>query len=95
MQKTLSGIYLRFNPYPNFKLKRPYSQFNVYNDNGYPLNRRRPPAPNEEARNAEPEAYGELVEFRNNRRGQIHAVTNQYVVAYNPYLTSKYGTQSV
>lgn len=64
------------------------SDMNIYSEGHYPLYRRRPPAPSEEERRADPERYGNSLVYADGRQ-----IDNSWVVPYNPLLSLKYRAQ--
>lgn len=74
------------------RFPKPFSLSDIVSADAYPLYRRRPFAPNNEEKIANPHLYGETYTYPS-RNSTGRTIDNRHIVAHNPYLIKKYKSQ--
>uniref|UniRef100_A0A914H6D2 Helitron helicase-like domain-containing protein n=1 Tax=Globodera rostochiensis TaxID=31243 RepID=A0A914H6D2_GLORO len=68
---------------------KPFEYDNVHSENAYPRYKRRPPPPSIQEAQQNPELYGREIQYKD-QRGKTIRKDNSHVVAFSPFLSSKY-----
>jgi ATP-dependent DNA helicase PIF1 len=76
------------------RFPKPFSYSNVVSSESYPVYRRRPPAPDDQEKAANPHLYGETYTYPS-RNNTARTIDNRHIVAHNPFLLKKYKSQYV
>uniref|UniRef100_A0A914GSI1 ATP-dependent DNA helicase n=1 Tax=Globodera rostochiensis TaxID=31243 RepID=A0A914GSI1_GLORO len=68
---------------------KPFEYDNVHSENAYPRYKRRPPPPSIQEAQQNPQLYGREIQYKD-LRGKLIRKDNSHVVAFSPFLSSKY-----
>uniref|UniRef100_A0A914H7H4 Helitron helicase-like domain-containing protein n=2 Tax=Globodera rostochiensis TaxID=31243 RepID=A0A914H7H4_GLORO len=68
---------------------KPFEYDNMHSENAYPRYKRRPPPPSIQEAQQNPELYGREIQYKD-QRGKTIRKDNSHVVAFSPFLSSKY-----